>query len=181
LPSLAVPLRFVSEALGTEVRWQEATQTVFLTTSGAVSYAPNPPPAEPRQPKQPPRLSSFSHNARGSLRGGERLVVSASGARGGSVNFGILGVVNNQPMRETQPGEYRGEFTVPNQLRVSKGTLVVHLRKQGQTTQLEAQRPVSFNAQQFPAPDRLPDRSSDASGNRAVLARERQEGGKPEA
>lgn len=146
-----VPLRFVSEALGTEVRWQEATQTVFLTTTGAVSEAPiTQPPPQPRQPRQPLQLNSVSHNARGSLNGGDRLVVSASGARGGRANFDILGVVDNQPMRETQPGEYRGDFTVPNQLKVSQGTLVVHLRKQGQTTQLEARRPVSFNARQVP-------------------------------
>lgn len=150
-----VPLRFVSEALGTEVRWQEATQTVFLTTSGAVADSPAPAPAPPRQPSQPLQLNSVNHNARGSIKGGDRLVVSASGTRGGKASFDILGVVNNQPMREAQPGEYRGNFTVPNLLRVSQGTLVVHLRKQGQTTQQEAQRPVTFNAQQQPgAPGR---------------------------
>lgn len=147
-----VPLRFVSEALGTEVRWQEATQTVFLTTTSASSDAAPPPPAPaPRpQPKQPPRLNAVSHNARGSLGGGDQLVVSATGARNGKASFDILGVVENQPMSEVQPGEYRGNFTVPNRLRVAQGTLVVHMRKNGQVTQLEAPRPVAFNAQQQP-------------------------------
>jgi len=139
-----VPLRFVSEALGTEVRWQESTQTVFLTTPGSSSDA-TPPPAPAPQPKQPPRLNAVSHNARGSLSGGDQLVVSATGARNGRASFDILGVVENQPMSEVQPGEYRGNFTVPNRLRVSQGTLLVHMRKNGQVTQLEAQRPVAFN------------------------------------
>ena len=140
-----VPLRFVSEALGTEVRWQESTQTVFLTSTSASSDAPTPAPAPAPQPKQPPRLNAVSHNARGSLSGGDQLVVSATGARNGRASFDILGVVENQPMSEVQPGEYRGNFTVPNRLRVSQGTLLVHMRKNGQVTQLEAPRPVAFN------------------------------------
>ncbi len=144
-----VPLRFVSEALGTEVRWQDSTQTVFLTTSGgATADAPQQPAAPNPQPKQPPRLKAVSHNAGGSLRGGDQLFVSATGARNGQASFDIMGVVENQPMSEVQPGEYRGNFTVPNRLRVAQGTLLVHLRKNGQVTQLEANRPVTFNAQQ---------------------------------
>ncbi|MFN8607949.1 MAG: stalk domain-containing protein [Vulcanimicrobiota bacterium] len=140
-----VPLRFVSEALGTEVRWQEATQTVYLTTSnGASSDAPAPAPPAP-QPTRAPQLSAVSHNARGSLAGGDQLVVSATGARNGRASFDILGVVEDQPMSEIQPGEYRGRFTVPNRLHVSQGTLLVHLRKNGQVSQLEAPRPVAFN------------------------------------
>lgn len=140
-----VPLRFVSEALGADVRWQDSTQTVFLSTNGASSDATPPPPPQ-NQPQQPPRLNAVSHNARGSLNGGDQLVVSATGARNGRANFDILGVVENQPMSEVQPGEYRGNFTVPNRLKVSQGTLVVHLRKNGQVTQLEASRPVTFNS-----------------------------------
>lgn len=145
-----VPLRFVSEALGTEVRWQESTQTVFLTTTSASSDATPPPPSQPPvpQPKQPPRLRAVSHNGRASLSGGDQLVVSATGARNGRATFDILGVVENQPMSEVQPGEYRGNFTVPNRLRVAQGTLLVHMRKNGQATQLEAPRPVTFNARQ---------------------------------
>ena len=140
-----VPLRFVSEALGADVRWQEATQTVFLTTTGASAQDPTPPAPAPQQ-KQPPRLNAVSHNARGSLNGGDQLVVSATGARNGKATFDILGLVENQPMSEVQPGEYRGNLTIPNRLRVAQGTLLVHLRKNGQVTQLEASRPVTFNA-----------------------------------
>lgn len=143
-----VPLRFVSEALGTEVRWQEATQTVFLTSTGSTTASDAPiqtPPPPVQQPKQPPHLSAVSHNARRSLSGGEQLLVSASGARNGRASFDILGVVDNQPMSEVQPGEYRGHFTVPNRLHVTQGTLLVHLRKNGQVSQLEAPRPVAFN------------------------------------
>ncbi|MBN9414979.1 hypothetical protein ABS71_16720 [bacterium SCN 62-11] len=141
-----VPLRFVSEALGADVRWQDSTQTVFMTTNGASSDATPPPPPQNQQPKQPPRLNAVSHNARGSLNGGDQLVVSATGARNGRASFDILGLVENQPMSEVQPGEYKGNFTVPNRLKVSQGTLVVHLRKNGQVTQLEAPRPVTFNS-----------------------------------
>jgi hypothetical protein len=141
-----VPLRFVSEALGTEVRWQESTQTVFLTTTTASSDAPTPAsPLPAQQPKQPPQLDSVSHNGRGSLNGGDQLIVSASGARNGRASFDILGVVENQPMSEVQPGLYKGQFTVPNRLHVSQGTLLVHLSKNGQVSQLEAPRPVAFN------------------------------------
>ncbi len=41
--STMVPLRFVSEALGAEVEWVGATQTVFISTGGRESFAAPPP------------------------------------------------------------------------------------------------------------------------------------------
>lgn len=138
-----VPLRFVSEALGAEVRWQESTQTVFLdyprrqlrchAAAGSRSSAQA---AAAPQRRQSQRWRFLS--------GGDQLVVSATGARNGRASFDILGVVENRPISR-QPGEYRGNFTVPNRLRVSQGTLLVDMRKNGQVTQLEARRPVAFN------------------------------------
>jgi len=51
--STMIPLRFVSEELGDEVKWDTRTQTVFIHENYSVPQAPSPAP-EPPEPPQPP-------------------------------------------------------------------------------------------------------------------------------
>lgn len=45
-----VPLRFISESLGTRVDWNAATRTVLIASSGVAAPPPQPPAAQPPQP-----------------------------------------------------------------------------------------------------------------------------------
>lgn len=55
--STYVPLRFVAQALGDSVNWDNSNAIVAITTSGAVSQAPPPrqPPPQQQPPQQPAR------------------------------------------------------------------------------------------------------------------------------
>ena len=142
-----VPLRFVSQALGADVRWNPATRTVALTSQaggGDLSNIPSSPPVQPPTPAALPQLSNLVHNARRPLNPGDRLVVSVNGDSGGQASFDLLGVVNGVPMREVSNGKYEGEYLVQQGTQVQSGTLVVRLRKGGQEGVLESARAVSI-------------------------------------
>lgn len=133
-----VPLRFVSEALGADVRWLPSTRTVELTSTNSAPY--NNPTAVTNTPK----LSGLIHNARRELKSGDRLVVTVMGDPGGQASFDLLGVVNGIPMRETSNGRYEGEFVVRPDMQVDKGTLVARLRKDNKEAVLESRRAVTI-------------------------------------
>lgn len=140
-----VPLRFVSEALGADVRWSPASRTVALSSSGGeVSNAPAPqPPAQ--NGNLAPHLRNVVHNARRGLNAGDTLVVTATGDPGGQASFDILGVTTAVPMREVSSGRYEGEFVVKRGMQVDNGTLVARLTRNGQESVLESRRAVDIN------------------------------------
>lgn len=139
-----VPLRFVSEALGADVRWNPALRTVSLSQ---VSADETPQASLPVTPAQP-RLDNVVHNGHRDMQGGERLVVTSSGDANAQVSFDLVGVARGVPMREVSPGRYEGEMAIPSQLTVPRAPLVVHLRRGDQEVTQEARRPVSLAAAQ---------------------------------
>lgn len=140
-----VPLRFVSEALGAEVRWSPASRIVALSSSGGeVSNAPiQQPPTQTGNVA--PSLSNVVHNARRGLNAGDTLVVTATGDPGGQASFDIMGVTTDVPMREVSSGRYEGEFVVKRGMQVDNGTLVAHLSRNGKESVLESRRAVDIN------------------------------------
>lgn len=139
-----VPLRFVSEALGAEVRWSPATRTVAMSsTGGEVSNTPMQPPQSTGTTA--PTLSNVVHNARRGLNAGDTLVVTATGDPGAQASFDIMGVTTDVPMRETSSGRYEGEFVVKRGMQVQNGTLVAHLSRNGKESVLESRRAVDIN------------------------------------
>lgn len=138
-----VPLRFVSEALGAEVRWSPSSRTVALSSGGEVPGASNQPPAQ--SGNAAPNLRNVVHNARRGLNAGDTLVVTATGDPGGQASFDIMGVTTDVPMRETSSGRYEGEFVIKRGMQVQNGTLVAHLSRNGQESVLESRRAVDIN------------------------------------
>jgi hypothetical protein len=136
--STMVPLRFVGEALGADVKWNAATYTVNITTTtgGAnPQIDPNqytPPRTNP--PVTPPvanvSITSFDVDHSGTIRGGEEIRLSLVGTPGGEATFSIPGVIENVLMTETQPGVYVGTFKVPSNspVNISKASAVARLR-----------------------------------------------------
>lgn len=106
-----VPLRFVGETLGADVRWNGTTQTVSIVTNGR-SNDTNPPP-QPEPPRDAPTITSLSHNQSGKwLRGGETVYVTLKGPPGGTASFRIPGLADETPMQETSRGHYSGKWIV---------------------------------------------------------------------
>lgn len=107
--STLVPLRFMSESLGASVQWLAQSRTVQIDTfeAGEGGYSPN-------LPTRVARIESFTHSLTGSWAGGgRRLHLELRGTPGASVYFWIPEVVAEQRMRETRPGFYEADWTVP--------------------------------------------------------------------
>ena len=132
-----VPLRFVSEALGAEVKWNGMTRTVLLSSGQPVDNPQQPLPASDK-----PRLDQVIHSATSRLAAGDSFDVIVTGDPGAQASFEILGSVRSQSMREVSPGRYERRFVIPNGLSVQKGVLVAHLVRNGQESLAESNRKI---------------------------------------
>ncbi len=113
--STMVPLRFISEALGANVQWVEATQTVAIDTA-ITSAVPSQQPAVPITQPSPSAvaISTFTIDKNGYLAPGSTVHFTMTGTPGGQATFQIPGATTSDiPMRETQPGTYVADWTVP--------------------------------------------------------------------
>ncbi len=129
--STMVPLRFVGESLGAEVRWDAPTYTVNITVStGGAQGDPNQFDPPRQAPPNEITLTSFASDRSGFLRGGDEVRFTMRGAPGGRATFSIPGVVEDVPMTEDQAGVYVGSFRVPtdSRLNLSKASAVGRLR-----------------------------------------------------
>lgn len=134
-----VPLRFVSEALGADVRWSGASRTVIISTSGNGNNIPTEPGTAA------PQVTSLRHNAQGTLRAGERITVTLVGTPDGEATFTIPGIpmATNRQMQQSEPGTYTGAFTIPKGVRVKEAVVQGHLTKGGKTSpMLQASQPL---------------------------------------
>jgi hypothetical protein len=133
-----VPLRFVGETLGADVGWNEATQTVAITTQGNSGNPGNsgnqtqPPPDRPGRTDRALAIASLTHNKVNNwLAQGETLTVTMEGTPGGQASFRMPGV--HVQMNEASPGVYRGQWTpTKNREIFTRGVaLVGHLTLNG--------------------------------------------------
>jgi hypothetical protein len=121
-----VPLRFVGEALGADVRWNASTQVVDINTTGS----PNPGTGgnieirriDVRAP------SEF-------LKPGDEVEVTMEGTPGAVASFRIPGLVDRVTMREESSGVYKATWTVPRNASLS-GARVLGEMSIGSTTRL---------------------------------------------
>lgn len=140
-----VPLRFVSEALGAEVKWDGANRTVRISDQSTAAL-PDPPP-EPQPPSGArPSIDKVIHNATRALQAGDTVDVVMTGDPGGQASFQILGVTASIPMREVGKGRYEASFTVPRGASVEQGVLTGQLAKNGAESVAEASRPITIQA-----------------------------------
>lgn len=138
--STMVPLRFLSEALGSEVSWDNVTRTVMIATASSTA-----PPVTP--PSSTVGITSFTQNSRGWLRAGSTLEVVMEASSGGTATFEIPGVADGVTMRETSPGRYSGSWTVPagQNLAVSGGTVIGQLHVGNTQRLIQAADPISID------------------------------------
>ncbi|MHB1001075.1 MAG: copper amine oxidase N-terminal domain-containing protein [Armatimonadota bacterium] len=104
-----VPLRFVGETLGADVKWDGATRTVAITSQTTPTDGGTTP-----TPPAGPEIQSFTHNSTGWLTAGDKLSVVLRGTPGGSAGFEVPGVTGKVPMKEVSSGRYEAVWTVPS-------------------------------------------------------------------
>ena len=149
--STMVPLRFMSEALGASVDWSNATRTVSINTPSGQSVIYNPPQPIPNPPNygNMAAISSFSADRDGFLKPGTRVLFTLNGTQGGQASLEIPGIADNIPMRETNPGTYETQWTVPRSSRgvsMSDVTAVAHLSVNGSEKLAESGQAFSIDA-----------------------------------
>ena len=133
--STMVPLRFLGEALGADVKWDAPSRTVVITSTGGV---PAPPQAQ---------IVSFTHDAKGWLRAGSTIHVTLTGSSGGMASFEIPGVMESVKMTETSSGRYAGSWTIPAtaKITVAGGALIGMLKAGGKEQLIQAGASVSID------------------------------------
>ncbi|MBI3926519.1 MAG: copper amine oxidase N-terminal domain-containing protein [Armatimonadetes bacterium] len=146
-----VPIRFVSESLGADVKWEGATRTVRISDQGSTAFNPQPQPQP--QPQSAPTINQVIHNATGPLQVGDSLDVVMTGDPGGQASFQILGVTASITMRDVGNGRYEGQFTIPRGASVNGGVLTVRLAKNGRETIAESNRAVTIQTASVPPPN----------------------------
>lgn len=137
-----VPLRFVSEALGADVKWQSATKTVAITQDTQV--ADNNQQNNQQPTANRPEVDQLIYSPRGTLAEGDTLTVTMVGAPNARASFSILGAINDVQMTEISNGRYQGQLRITRGMDVNRGTLVGRLEKNGAESILEASRPVTI-------------------------------------
>jgi hypothetical protein len=138
--STMVPLRFMSEALGADVRWDPAQYAVVITSgsSTGISTQPITPPPDygtPLPVTPPPvtrvHIQSFYTNRQGRLAPGDVVQFTMNGTPGGDATLTIPGMDGEIPMNEVSEGVYQASWTVPNSqsgFNLTRITPVAHLR-----------------------------------------------------
>lgn len=132
-----VPLRFVSESLGADVKWNGASKTVIIASG---SETPAPDTNNNNGQAGAPKLDRVVHNGTGTLNTGDILEVIAYGDPGGTATFTILGHTQEVNMPEVSTGRYQTRYSIPNGLQVERGVILVTLKKNGRETAQEAER-----------------------------------------
>jgi len=127
--STLVPLRFMGEALGAEVRWDPVNTAVQISTVGGSEPDPVNPPATGGSGAID--IERFDVEATGALRAGSVIEFTLRGTPGGSATVQIPGVAKDIALRETAQGVYTGSYTIPNNsstaVTVSKATAIARL------------------------------------------------------
>lgn len=105
--STMVPLRFIGEALGADVKWVSATSTVDIWTDAGPGNTAPPPTGTPLE------ITGIDVRSRNEwLRPGDTVDVEMSATPGLQANFRIPGLIDRVEMRETSAGVYQGSWKV---------------------------------------------------------------------
>ncbi len=185
-----VPLRFLGEALGGTVKWDDATRTVAIVTNGGAS------PIDSGQPRTDRTgvasslqdRSGGNRAASGALKinsitfkgddwygwvqGGHAVHVEMTGTPHSEATFRIPGVTNALPMKETEPGKYVGAWAVPLKDVQLKDASVIGELKQGTRSApaMQAEGKVSLDSRPPTILDRLPEPDTHVNSSRPNIS-----------
>ncbi|MCW5935816.1 MAG: hypothetical protein KIT11_00725 [Fimbriimonadaceae bacterium] len=108
-----VPLRFMSEALGAQVRWEESTRTVTITTSGTGGGLGTGGTGGGTGTGLA-RITNVEVPTRQWLTSNGNLEVIVRGSPGANVTATLVGVQTDVALTESPSGVYRGTIIVPS-------------------------------------------------------------------
>lgn len=144
--STMVPLRFVGEAMGAELKWDGVTRTVSITTTGGAT-APT-----PKTPLSVDSIRLTTPDSQNWLKANSVLSVTLKGTPKAQASFRIPGLAEEVPLTEAGAGEYTGTWTVPANKPIQvvnvqvlgvirRGTETAPLLQSGQVIQVDTVAP----------------------------------------
>jgi len=114
-----VPLRFISEALGSRVSWNPYSSTVAINTGAATDVAVARPYRSARAHRTPVSVTPVVYSVRTNVADnfidpGDVVRVTMRATPGGTGYFRIRGLVGEVKMTEVEPGLYQGKYRALN-------------------------------------------------------------------
>ncbi len=146
--STMVPLRFMGESLGADVRWVDATRTVMISTAaGSGGGGGGSGGGGTGAGAGAVAIQAFTHTASEWIRPGETINVTLIGTPGMQASFGISGVTERVAMRETASGRYEGSWTAPSnrQIGISGASIIGTLQSTTDSRSIQAATNVSID------------------------------------
>ncbi len=127
-----VPLRFLSESLGADVKWNDQTSTVSVNTGQPEPNIQQEDRQSRRNPARSgrPEVTSVSTDFGGEvLKAGQRIHMTMRATAGGRGYFRIRGLMEEQRMTETSPGVYELSWRSPENRdhRVDQADFLAHV------------------------------------------------------
>lgn len=131
--STMVPLRFIGEALGADVKWDGATKTVNVTNKDEDLISAD------------VKIESVTFTPNKALKTGDTLTVEINGEPACKANFDIEDVKTGMPMHEESAGRYIGTLAISSELSARDAAVIGHLKKDDKEGIRKASGKVSIN------------------------------------
>ena len=171
-----VPLRFLGEALGGTVKWDDVTRTVTIVTDGQTHLVAPDPTRTPTVNNAEPKIAGITFKADdwyGWVQPGHTVNVELTGTPRGEATFRIPGLTDALPMKETEPGKYTAVWTVPTTKQVQlKDASILGELKIGEKSApaVQAAGHVSVDAKPPTILDRLPEPNTRVNSDRPNIS-----------
>lgn len=127
-----VPLRFMGETLGAEIKWDGATQTIAITMAdsggGNTGGGNDTGGGNTGGGNVPITIGSFSHTGTGWVHKGQSVSFSLTGTPKAIATVTISGVEGAIQLNESQPGQYTGVWTPGDGINIQGTSVLCSLR-----------------------------------------------------
>lgn len=160
--STMVPLRFLGEAMGAEVFWNNATSTVDITTEGSGGGGTT--------GGTTISIASFNHDAGGWIRQGQSVRFNLRGTPGATASVIISGIDSDVRLTEQARGEYFGTWTPGKAMGLSKATVLGRLEKDGIEKLIQSSDTISVDNQPPMITIASPTENSQVTGRPTIAA-----------
>lgn len=159
--STMVPLRFVGESLGADVKWNGQSQTVLIYTTGSTNQQNTMPTQPPiNNPGILPTVTSITVDSDPWVRSGRDVRIVLTGSPGGQASFEIPGVTRGRvQMREETPGRYVGTWRPVGDENISGASVLGYLSLGGQERIIQAGQNLSVDVTPPKIRNIIPDRA----------------------
>lgn len=194
-----VPLRFLGEALGSTVKWDDVSRTVTIVTqdgggdqagadrprrdrnrdrdrAGGEGDRPSRNPGSASRPGAEPKIVSLGFKADdwyGWVQPGHSVRIEMNGTPGGEALFRIPGLTDALPMKEVQPGRYVATWTVPtnHELQLKDASVLAELKVGNKSAPaVQAEGRLSVDSKPPTILDRLPEPDARVNSTRPNIS-----------